>query len=161
MRFRKLRAWSVGWGLLAVLVSVVWVRSYWKSDNVNCEKIHTWVSLTSFRGSLGTLWYETKSDDSSFEYESWEIGKDSTVDYNDGTGHPLPSYLGFKSSWLSAPNPLDTTTLVIPYWFPTLACTAAALAPWGPQLKLRFSLRTLLITTTLVAVVLGLIVWLR
>jgi hypothetical protein len=29
MKFRKLRiAWSVGWGLLAVLLVVLWVRSY-------------------------------------------------------------------------------------------------------------------------------------
>ena len=30
MRFRKLRiAWSVAWGVLAVLLCVLWVRSYW------------------------------------------------------------------------------------------------------------------------------------
>src|SRR5262245_65176378 len=44
MRFRKLRiAWSVGWGLVAVLLVVLWVRSYWRIDmyatpigGVNC-----------------------------------------------------------------------------------------------------------------------------
>ena len=35
------------------------------------------------------------------------------------------------------------------------------LLPWLPWMPGRFSLRTLLIATTLVAVVLGLIVWLR
>ena len=30
MRFRKLRiAWSVAWGVVAVLLIVLWVRSYW------------------------------------------------------------------------------------------------------------------------------------
>src|SRR5689334_14765186 len=30
-RFRKLRiAWSVTWGVAAVLVCVLWVRSYWR-----------------------------------------------------------------------------------------------------------------------------------
>src|SRR5262245_56414702 len=35
MKYRKLRiAWSVAWGLLAVLVCVLWVRSYWHYDYV-------------------------------------------------------------------------------------------------------------------------------
>src|SRR3954471_5078772 len=35
MKYRKLRiAWSVGWGLLAVLLTVLWVRSYLMTDEV-------------------------------------------------------------------------------------------------------------------------------
>ena len=35
MRFRKLRiAWSVVWGLAAVLLIVLWVRSYWWVDQI-------------------------------------------------------------------------------------------------------------------------------
>ena len=35
MKYRKLRiAWSVAWGLLAVLLFVLWVRSYWWSEYV-------------------------------------------------------------------------------------------------------------------------------
>src|SRR5215212_8964377 len=35
MRFRKLRiAWSVFWGLAAVLLIVLWVRSYWWWDEL-------------------------------------------------------------------------------------------------------------------------------
>ena len=45
---------------------------------------------------------------------------------------------------------------------PLLVCFAAfAVLPWIRQLRYRFSLRTLLIATTLIAVALGLIVWLR
>ncbi len=50
---------------------------------------------------------------------------------------------------LQIPNPVVAMTLA-----------AAAMSPWIPWSR-RFSLRTLLIATTLVAVVLGLIVWLR
>src|SRR6476620_3231066 len=33
MRHRKLRvAWSVVWGVVAVLLVVLWVRSYWQAD---------------------------------------------------------------------------------------------------------------------------------
>ena len=43
-------------------------------------------------------------------------------------------------------------------WFPVLLSIMLAVAPWI-RLSKRFSLRTLLIATTLVAVVLGLVVW--
>jgi hypothetical protein len=46
---------------------------------------------------------------------------------------------------------------VIPHWFPVLLTAMLFTVPWIRQLSWRFSLRTLLIATTLVAVVLGLI----
>jgi hypothetical protein len=49
-----------------------------------------------------------------------------------------------------------TTTSVFPIWLPTLSTVLIAALPWLPW---RFSLRTLLIAMTLVAVALGLIVW--
>ena len=49
------------------------------------------------------------------------------------------------------------TIVVLPYWCIALIAGMFAIRPWrGP---LQFSLRTLLIATTLVAVVLGLAVW--
>jgi hypothetical protein len=56
-----------------------------------------------------------------------------------GAGGRVPNYL-----------------LMFPHWFLVLLSAAFATAPW---IRWRFSLRTLLIATTLVAVVLGLIVW--
>ena len=44
------------------------------------------------------------------------------------------------------------------YWLPTIISGSLAAAPW---LRWRFSLRTLLIATTLVALLLGLFVWMR
>jgi hypothetical protein len=49
-----------------------------------------------------------------------------------------------------------TRILRAPYWSLVLVSAALAIGPW---LRYRFSLRTLLIATTLAAVVLGLIVW--
>ena len=49
----------------------------------------------------------------------------------------------------------------LPYYFLTILAVGLTVAPWSRIFSLRFSLRTLLIATTLVAVVLGLIVWLR
>ena len=49
----------------------------------------------------------------------------------------------------------NSTIAVIPYWSAALLTGTLTAAPWIPR---RFSLRTLLIATTLVAMVLGLIV---
>jgi hypothetical protein len=47
--------------------------------------------------------------------------------------------------------------LWVPHWFPFVITATVAAAPW---IRWRFSLRTLLIAMTLVAVVLGTLVWL-
>jgi len=49
--------------------------------------------------------------------------------------------------------------ITFPFWFAFAIAAFLATAPWLRQLSLRFSLRTLLIATTLIAVALGLIVW--
>jgi hypothetical protein len=54
--------------------------------------------------------------------------------------------------------PLRPVT-TIPQWSLVFTCFALAAAPWTRQFSYRFSLRTLLIATTLIAMVLGLIVW--
>ena len=46
--------------------------------------------------------------------------------------------------------------LNIPYWIPILLTALLAIVPWFPW---KFSLRTLLIATALIAVLLGLVVW--
>jgi hypothetical protein len=51
--------------------------------------------------------------------------------------------------------------LWIPYRYLVALFAIFAGVPWIRQFRWRFTLRTLLIATTLVAVVLGLIVWLR
>lgn len=52
-----------------------------------------------------------------------------------------------------------TAFVGIPHWFLALLLIGLAYLPWLPWKPLRFSVRTLLIVTTLVAVVLGLVVW--
>ena len=165
MRFRKLRiAWSVAWGVVAVLVVVVWVRSYFTLHNFALGGSRGSISCTSFRGQLGSLWFPTggiASPPAMFSrFDSSPIGETSVVEYNDGIGKPLPSYLGFKfNSWIPASFPSRCRLLVIPYWFPALVCGIEGALPWWRRLNGRFSIRTLLIATTVVAVGLGLIQW--
>jgi hypothetical protein len=165
MKYRKLRiAWSVVWGIAVVLVVAIWVRSYFTCDNFALGESRGSISFTSFRGQLGALWFPTSgimSPPALFSrFDSWPIKETSVVEYNDGTGNPLPSYFGFKfNSWISASFPSRFRLLVIPYWFPALVCGIVAALPWWRRLTWSFSIRTLLIATTLVAIGLGLIVW--
>ena len=50
-------------------------------------------------------------------------------------------------------------SLVISHWSAVLLSGVLAVVPWIPRLSWRFSLRTLLIAMTLIAVVLGAIVY--
>jgi hypothetical protein len=51
---------------------------------------------------------------------------------------------------------LQTASAYMHFWVPVLLSVVFAAVPW---LRWKFSLRTLLITTTLIAVLLGLVVW--
>jgi hypothetical protein len=163
MRFRKLRiAWSVACGVICLLLILLWVRSYFRLDRIEW-RFSRGIMSNSFRGQLGISWIKYRSalpaEFQGITFRSSPIvpGPNGTkVNYNDGSGRPLPSLLGFKSSWISAPVRRRVSTFVTPYWFPTLLSgIVASISLW--RSSLRFSLRTMLIATTLVAVMLGII----
>jgi hypothetical protein len=149
MRFRKLRiAWSVAWGLACLLLIAAWVRSCWVEDF--CE----WSSQTRNYGAHsvdGLLLFERSMFFSvPFGFHWGEL--------------PARNWAAF-TSW---PRPMAGVsvhtwdrgwTAMVSYGWVLIITGLAALSPWT-SLARRFSLRTLLIATTLVAVVLGLIVWL-
>jgi hypothetical protein len=148
-----------------VLAIELWVRSYFRIDGIRSRTSSTLVFATSFRRELRILWlgHRTASpanaERTTFRSKPIVPGPNGTkVSYGDGTGRPLPLFLGFKSSWLSAPVGGRGSVLVIPFWFPTVVFGVAASTPlW--RSSLRFSLRTLLIATALIAVVVGLVVY--
>jgi hypothetical protein len=142
MRYRKLRiAWSVVWGILAVLLVVLWVRSYSHTEGLfvplkNAEGLR----LASVRGRMG---YESDHAVTKWECvaESVKLAKFDWDRWDRNTPH-----------WIFRKD----HAVVVPHWFPLAIVATLAAAPWLPS---RFSLRALLIATTLVAVVLGLIVY--
>jgi hypothetical protein len=146
MRFRKLRiAWSVLCGIACVLLIVLWVRSYWRHDILLLGEGRALASC------LGTVHTCVVSIGPALEHQ-WVL-----------TGSQLrkPNYQEYSFSFLgigfsSAPF---WPGVIIPDWLPTLLAAGLVAVPWL-HWSGRFSLRTLLIATTLVAVVLGLIVWL-
>ena len=146
MRFRKLRiAWSVFWGVAAVLLTVVWVRSYWWSDVV--WVITPMCDARADSANGGTTIYIFVDSEREVANE-WNRNS-----YRHNTAMRLPNAT-WKFDIYVTRRGLDAS---LPHWFYLLLTSLVAAASWIR----RFTLRTLLIATTLVALVLGLIVWLR
>jgi hypothetical protein len=159
MRYRKLRiAWSVGWVILASLLCLLWWRSLWTRDllrKVDNRKIQTTIGSQS-----GIIYY---------------AHFDTAIAYK-GTGNPKSSYgwkfvsretyenAKYRFSWklLSSSHESvarknrDALQIVVPYWFLVTIAVPIGAISW---LLVRFSLRTLLIGMTLVATLLGAVVW--
>ena len=144
MRFRKLRiAWSVTCGIVAVLLCVLWVRSYTTIDVWDLPITAKYsIELGSVPRMIVIGWQNsTVNRHLSGPTEEWRsTGKMPQSIFWGGFQKHGPLAAVWMPSWLLVPI--------------TAACS---IAPW---IRWRFSLRTLLIATTLVAVVLGLIVWL-
>jgi hypothetical protein len=138
-RFRKLRiAWSVACSIAAVLLVSLWISSYRQSETVVRYSPKSLFRTSSTNGQI-CCWYERINALSWSGGASWQFMEGNT---------PAP----FRPNGFSSSPP----TLTIPYWFALLCVLCAGVVAWPTY---RFSLRTLLIATTLVAVVLGLAVW--
>jgi hypothetical protein len=152
MRFRKLRiAWSVFWGLAAVLLIVLWVRSYSRYDCVtrfDANRVRTSLDSGSAVICFAQFDYGKRSPVPILTY-GWRWERSQPIAEADAkpTG---PSF-----QWDHEPVGLGVS---FPHWFPVLVFAALAMMPWVRWTK-HYSLRTLLIATTLVAVVLGVVVY--
>ena len=132
MRFRKLRiAWSVAWGVLALLLIVLWVRSYWFFDQfIQRRSVTDYVAYTTFQGqfSFGTgndpvlqqifteVWTRR-----GFRTVEWDAAIRGPFALFPSTPHP---HDGKFIRWPQYSNPftgLGYTEVLIPYWLPCLA----------------------------------------
>ena len=133
---RKLRiAWSVGCGIVCLLLIVLWVRSYWLMESLTLPTNTGHVILISSNSGVVYLVAEPTVITTTWGYSR---------------GGVFRAVRSFKFEL--------TNELVVrfPHWFVALLCATLAIAPW---IKWRFSLRTLLVTTTLVAVLLVAIIY--
>src|SRR6478752_3846517 len=125
MTYRKLRiAWSVVWGLAAVLLIALWVRSEHRFDAIG--------SVTSAQGRL---------------YLFPKINLSTTGDQKvtiESDTH-LHGAVITIAAWGAQVTPAPGTGPIIPLWAPVLVLSLIAITPWLPA---QFSLRTLLIATT-------------
>ena len=133
--------------IACVLLIALWMRSYWWMDRIEGmtlqgAKVTQIFKCSSLRGqitvvavpTLRSIWSANLWRQRPFPAERCE-------------GEPY-GVLGFYS---------DEIHRSVPHWFPFTVVAILSVAPW---IRWRFSLRTLLIATTLVGVILGFVVWL-
>jgi hypothetical protein len=129
----------------SVLLIALWLRSYWWHDTLWIRLTTNRISgMTSVAGSLG-IGVGSNVFPEIADRRFLLIGR-ATDPFS-----PKPGWLDFRYIRHSDAN----MEVRVPHWITVLFATTLAAAPW---LLYRFSLRTLLIATTLVAVVLGIVV---
>jgi hypothetical protein len=134
MNYRKLRiAWSVLCGTLCLLLIALWLRSFWYRDRLEIPMIGPrLVNVWSMQGQLTVISLAHSGD--------WRF----TTMY-------LSEWVKTNRKWAFNIGGAHCSHL-----FPVVILGALAALPW---LRWRFSLRTLLIGMTVVAVILGLALW--
>jgi hypothetical protein len=155
-------AWSVVWGLAAVLLIVLWVRSYfWRDPKVIDFSTGRWIHIISMHGRASFAYINNSPFVNKFDPAAdYVLGRWLFTEVNESTMIPTefrpPIWNSLAFRWDVYD---DGVRAIIPYWSLVLASVAFAFAPWVAVFSWRFSLRTLLVATTLVAVVLGAIVY--
>jgi hypothetical protein len=156
MRFRKLQiAWSVLCGIACVLLIALWVRSH-----RTCDRLHLPISDSDrfiFESNQGRIM-------ALFDWGgTWQVGLEPDNPWGGsyliegGVANDWPQITDYRFAILHGKP--SGVFWIMPHWFPVLLLATSAVAPWYRRIRWRFSLRTLLIATTLVAVVLGLVVY--
>jgi hypothetical protein len=133
-------AFSAACGILCLLLIALWVRSYWYSDEFR-------FNITDNRMVwLHSMWGTASMFTMSF---ADPLLSEGPVIISDPIDRPM-STEGFSLS-----RRKNAWSVGAPLWCPALIFAALSIAPW---LRWRFSLRTLLIVMTLLAILLGAIV---
>jgi hypothetical protein len=151
MKYRRLRiAFSAMCGVLCLLLIALWVRSWtWQDD---CGYAFADTRELRFISVNGLVDFHCGYDPfAETPVGEWFVYSDRIDDiYLEGE---VPT-TQWKLKLFE-----DEVIGRIPHWFPILMFALAGILPWLAWLPWRFSLRTLLIAMTLVAILLGLIVY--
>jgi hypothetical protein len=139
-----------------VLLVALWVRSYKAYDGIigHVSK-NRLINAHSFEGYLGvgtSVWPSLPPPFT--DYEPGHVNSLSASD--EGKTWFLVDDTGSRWRLYVATGPNQESGIVAPHWFVATLTAGIAVAPWITWSK-RFSLRTLLIATTLAAIMLGII----
>jgi hypothetical protein len=167
----------LGWLRIAISVigivacgttAVFWVRSYDCADwfaaaaaktsiGVRSELGRLTLSTTKYKIAPGVRWHvDTRPVRKEPPKFSWEAPLTSAIDQFLHTVEPKSWEIdepAYESTWGFGVSSIPRA-ITMPHWFPVLLTASFAAAPWIVNLR-RFSLRTLLIATTILAVLLG------
>ena len=144
MKFHNLRiAWSVAWAVVALMLINLWLRSYSgrSTFEVLVTPTHRYF-VHSLGGTVAFDWEER-------EFISLELQRGG---YDDLYFLYLKSNAGLKFQRSESDGAIYAIS--VSYWLILIVTLCISAIPWLP---LRFSLRTMLVATTLLAVALGLI----
>ena len=141
LRYMRI-AFSATCVIVAVLLCALWVRSYWWVSQDVCR-----ITENRFVGygiQPGVFGIGTSTDGDIPLWTPTDQFLEDAASYGESYSR-IWGFFQFK-----------TEAFIAPFWCLVLLTIALSALPW---LRYRFSLRTLLIATTLVALVLGLVVW--
>jgi hypothetical protein len=153
---------------MCVLLVALWVRSCLRFDQIIHRTSATeYVALTTARGQVA-FGGDNDAILANVFKRDWMHRGFSMKGVNNKTGSPIAVFPvnlpnsailllpHFHSPFVASRNGSTSYELSLPYWLLVLTSAAFGAIPW---IHWRFSVRTLLIATTLVAVMLGLIVY--
>ena len=155
MRFRKLRIASICWGLACLLLIVLWVRSYLWDESLYWNIVgDRSVIFASARGRLAAFV-------GLFELSPGPRLRlvEGDVSFVHTDVYPLVNT--YRAFDILGPDALGCIgrALVVPHWITVLITAGLAILGVKGPYQLRYNIRTLLIATTLIAVVLGFAVY--
>jgi hypothetical protein len=149
MRFRKLRiTWTVFCAIACLLLISLWARSYWWLDTLQFRAGGgpTTCGIQCYVGRVTVLSFKDQAS------PSFHLKSDLIVGQ---VARDVSSITAWERFGLLQRQP-GASGVVLPFSALVLTAAVVAAASWLPD---RFTLRTLLIVTTLVAVMLGLVAW--
>jgi hypothetical protein len=130
--------------VLCVALTGMWVRSYWLVDNILISSGSRSFFIVS---GWGKAVYELTDASGQSRFDCTWISRPQPPN------HPRPSLLSFYFQWHFPAQ------VGLPYWFVVTVCGLLAML-CRPRWPWRFTLRTLFIAVTFLAVVMGMIAWL-
>lgn len=146
---------SVFFSILTMAVCVLWVRSYWQCDQLHGAYPPVVFSAASADGTCGiTVFQPPASVGAKWDFQTdWSAPSGELPLLLRANNDLMPRRFGAGGVFAS-----NGGKVVVPYW---MAALLSAFASTIPMIAVshRFCLRTQLIATTLVAVVLGVAVW--
>jgi hypothetical protein len=157
MKYRKLRiAWSVGCGVLCLLLIALWVRSYCWTHYLLVQDSAS--QLIAVDVSPGTLSVRIGANATPNRWGEWQYTRRlglwrEYIDDAPGTPRRLKWWLGNFNVSRGTSSALNASA---PFWFVVPLFITLAFMSW---VRWHFTLRTLLIGMTVAGVVLGLMMW--
>jgi hypothetical protein len=138
---------------LLILIAAVsfWIRSYWFADSVNCRYSNTGeFTLFSMNGSFSVGHQDARYLGRTRGWH-WDVVQLGELTKRELTYKQLSASLagfGWKSQRLYKRNELH-----VRYWVPIFLTAIVAVIPW---MRRRYSIRTLLVATALISLMVGL-----